>query len=127
MNGFKLIGFKSGMKVLGVLSVAAALSACGGTEDIRKSVSMEYLDAKTGKPIVYPAGVDAPEVSDAFAIPPLPPGKRANSADINDLVQPPSLLPPEQRPSTVDEDEKNDDKTAMIDPEPEISAAEAAE
>lgn len=104
-------------------AVLTLLSACGGVEDIRKTISMEYLDAKTGKPVIYPAGIDAPEVSDAFAIPQLPAGHQASNADINELVKPPSLLPPEQQPSTADEDDK-DDKTAMASPQSETSDAE---
>lgn len=124
MNGLlKLNGFKFGFNVMGVLAMTAILNACGGTEDIRKSISMEYLEAKTGKPIVYPVGVDAPEISDAFAVPPLPQGNRVNNADINSLVSPPSLLPPEQRPSTAEEDGR-DDKTAMVGSESEAGDSE---
>lgn len=94
----------TGLKATGVLSVAIGLSACGGPVDIRDSISMEYLNAKTGKPIVYPAGVDAPKASDAFAIPSVSTGQAAN-ADINDLVRPPSLLPSEPPPTANKGDE----------------------
>lgn len=116
--------FKAGFKSIGMFSIAAmvaGLSACGGVEDIRKTISMEYLEAKTGKPIVYPAGIDAPEVSNAFAVPPLPPANRANNADINELVVPPSLLPPD---ATDGEDDDPDDKTAMASPRSETGDAE---
>lgn len=104
--------FKStGLKAIGTLAAVLILSACGGPEDIRDSLSMEYLNAKTGKPIVYPAGVDAPKASDAFAIPSVLAGSQAANADINDLVRPPSLLPSEQ-PATADKGDE-DGKTVM--------------
>lgn len=101
----------TGFKVIGALAMAVVLNACGGPEDIRDSISMDYLNAKTGKPIVYPAGVDAPKASDAFAIPPVSAGNQSANADINELVRPPSLLPPEQ-PATADKGD-GDDKTVM--------------
>lgn len=97
----------TGLKATGVLSVAIGLSACGGPVDIRDSISMEYLNAKTGKPIVYPAGVDAPKASDAFAIPSVSAGSQTANADINDLIRPPSLLPSEQ-PATANKGDEDD-------------------
>lgn len=115
--------FKStGLKAIGALSVAVVLSACGGPEDIRDSLSMEYLNAKTGKPIVYPAGVNAPKTSDAFAIPPASAGNQSGNADINDLVRPPSLLPPEQ-PVTADKGDE-DNKSAMVNAKAESDSKE---
>jgi uncharacterized lipoprotein len=79
-----------------LVSLIVLLAACG-SNDIRKSISMEYLEAKPSRPVVYPPGVDTPEISDALNVPALPSGNQGVAADINELVSPPSLLTPEQR------------------------------
>ena len=84
----------------------ALLAACGGEALIEDRYSLDYLDAKAGKPLVYPEGVDRPEQSSDYTIPALSSRAPRGHYDVNELAKPPRLVP---LPSK-DDDKKNDDK-----------------
>lgn len=76
------------------LGLAGALlcAGCGGQRTIEEVQSLEYMDSREGKALVYPEGVDAPPQSSAYAIPPAPSNAGADEYDINELVRPPELF-----------------------------------
>jgi uncharacterized lipoprotein len=89
---------------LGLFPLAVMLVACGGETLIADRYSLEYLDARTGKTLVYPAGIDVPEQSLEYDIPAL--SSRAAAAqdyDINQVVKPPRIVP-------LPKDETDEDK-----------------
>jgi uncharacterized lipoprotein len=84
---------KTFLKALGLLLPITMLLACGGETLIEDRYSLEYLDAKPGKPVVYPADVDAPEQSLDYAVPSVAPNAAVQKDDINEVVKPPRIVP----------------------------------
>ena len=99
------------------LSVTAwIVCACGGQMKMEDRHSLEYLNSKQGKPLVYPAGVDRPELSGDFIIPTLTPEQYAQEYDVHKLVEPPRLVPlPDLDKDKKDKkkDKKKDTQTAQ--------------
>ncbi len=70
---------------------AVALLGCGSSGEIKDPESLEYMQSRLSKPVVYPKGTSAPKSDNTFAVPDLP-AKLDRKYDLNQLIRPPSLL-----------------------------------
>ncbi len=87
---------------LSVVCAVVVLSACAGEVVIQDRYSMDYLDAKTGKPLDYPLGIERPMPSLDYAIPALPASVVGKNYDVNEVIKPPRIVP---IPQKTDEEE----------------------
>lgn len=74
-----------------VLSCAALLSACGGSEPVCNASGEPYLAARNNEPLRVPEGMTAPNRSEALAIPEVRSGA-GNSGRTSCLDEPPSYF-----------------------------------
>ncbi|MBN1378488.1 MAG: outer membrane protein assembly factor BamC [Gammaproteobacteria bacterium] len=84
-----------------LLVTVGTLISCAGETLIEDRYSLDYLDAKTGKPLVYPAGLDVPDQSTEYDI---PKKVATQKYDVNQIVKPPRIVPLPKE----DEDEDKD-------------------
>ena len=95
-------------KVICVVSFLM-LTSCTGETLIKDRFSLEYLDAKPGKPLVYPEGVQRPEQSLEYSVPKISTRKGRADYNVNEVVKPPRIVPiPEKPVVAVKEKEKRE-------------------
>lgn len=94
-----------------LVGVLLCVGCAGSKQKLDDVQSMEYLQAHEGKKLVYPEGVDAPERSSEYEIPPLSPEATARDYDVNELARPPALI---EHKLTGDEEKVENKKTALL-------------
>lgn len=92
------------MQRLMIVTAAAMLAACGSSD--KREDPPEYFYAKEGKPLVFPAEVQTPDLRGALVIPKAElPLQEYNP----DLVKPPVVISTPEPVAQEEREEKEDD------------------
>jgi uncharacterized lipoprotein len=85
--------------------VSITCVACSGKVAFSDQHSLDYLESQPGKPVIYPAGVKPLESSPSFAVPELSAEQQQSEYDIDELIEPPRLVP---APISEDDEQEED-------------------
>lgn len=97
--------------------VFCTIAACASEVRIGDRYSMEYLDAKLGKPLVYPAGVERPQQLFENSIPTQSSAFTDRYYDVNEVVKPPRIVTVPASPVKENKEDKEDSEEVIAETE----------